>query len=122
MSGHPVFFRQRRRATASVMSVETSVVGGLALSDVSVYTWPLIELRATEECLTFRARFGLGRFVGPWRLDRTQVRAISVTEGRVQRGIEILGLQGQRWVFFALSRPKAQVVDDLATLGYPSVV
>lgn len=39
----------------------------------------LIEMVATPERLDFHARFGLGRFLGPWRLERAQIRTIFKT-------------------------------------------
>jgi hypothetical protein len=101
--------------------VETRIVGGLYRSDMAVVTWPLIELLATDDRLTFRMRFGLGRFLGPWRLDRDQVKAVATTaRGSLLSGIEITGTKGERWVFFAMSQPRERVLRDLVGLGYPA--
>lgn len=96
--------------------VETAFVGGLTRSEGGTYTWPLIKLLATADRLTFSARFGLGRLVGPWHLDRKQINAVSPAEG-LQLGVEILGTEGQRWVFLTVQSEK--VTRDLGALGYP---
>ena len=99
-------------------------MGGLHVNGMA-YSWPLIRLDATEERLLFRARFGLGRFAGPWQLDREQVTSVASTgKGSILVfGVEILSTQGdQRWVFNAMSPPREQVVRALADLGYPARV
>jgi hypothetical protein len=104
--------------------VEKEFVGGLHANGMA-YSWPLIKLVATEERLLFRARFGLGRFAGPWQLDREQVKAVAST-GRgsiLVFGVEILSPQcDQRWVFNAMTAPQKQLVRALADLGYPARV
>ena len=102
--------------------MEKEFVGGLHANGMA-YSWPLIRLVATEERLLFRARFGLGRFAGPWQLDREQVKAVASTgKGSILVfGVEILSTQGdQRWVFNAMSPPREHVVRALADLGYPA--
>ncbi|OOP65319.1 hypothetical protein BMF89_00290 [Arthrobacter sp. SRS-W-1-2016] len=80
-------------------------------------TVPLIELVATRERLEFRARFGFGRFVGPWRVERSQVRRVFRAPGLFSDGIAIQGDNYLDWTIYSF-HPEV-VLLSLEELGYP---
>jgi hypothetical protein len=73
----------------------------------------------TKERLEFRVRHGLGRFFGPWRLERNDVRLVY----RTMRGLDTfhgLGFvrpDGTWWTFWTYHPD--EVLDFLEELGYP---
>jgi hypothetical protein len=80
-------------------------------------TWPLIEMRATSDRLDFRARFGLGRFLGPWSLERAQIKTIFKTRLFMQPCIAVQGGYRLDWRIGAF-HPEA-VLLTLEEMGYP---
>ena len=80
-------------------------------------TAPLIELVATPERLEFRARFGLGRAMGPWRLERAQVTKAFLVKGLMGDCIAVHGSDYLDWTIFTFS-PKSLLL-TLEELGYP---
>lgn len=80
-------------------------------------TMPLIELTATPEHLGFRARFGLGQFMGPWRLERAQVTAVFRAPGIMSDCIAIQGDHYLDWSIYAFSLEP--ILLSLEELGYP---
>jgi len=80
-------------------------------------TVPLIELAATPERLEFRARFGLGRFMGPWRVERAQVTRVFRARGLMSDCIAIRGSHYLDWTIFTFSPDP--ILLTLEELGYP---
>ena len=87
-------------------------------------SWPLVELEATPDALTFRLRFGLGRIgsrriAGPWVASRAEVASVRPIVGAVLQGIRIEFhlLDSQVWMFTSM-KPQ-EVVPCLQQLGYP---
>jgi hypothetical protein len=78
----------KSRATSGRQVVETfRFIGGLRLPLWRRVDYPLIELRATTDELTFRVRFGLGLFAclfmfsrSPWIFSQGEVASIRATE------------------------------------------
>ena len=79
-------------------------------------TVPLIEFTATPERLEFRARFGLGILVGPWRFDREQVTEFFTTPGWFSNRVNIRGNQFEMQVFSFSPEPLLLTLEEL---GYP---
>jgi hypothetical protein len=80
-------------------------------------SWPLIEMVATADRLDFGARFGLGRFLGPWRLEREQIKTIYKTRFLTATGIAIEGAHRLDWRVGA-AHPDS-VLLTLEEMGYP---
>lgn len=80
-------------------------------------TMPLIELIATREHLDFRARFGLGVFLGPWRLERSQITAVFRAPGIMSDCIAIQGGPFVDWSIYAFTLEP--ILLSLEELGYP---
>jgi hypothetical protein len=79
-------------------------------------TIPLIELTATPERLEFRARFGLGLFLGPWRFEREQVTKIFAGPGWFSDCVHIQGERPDMRVFTYGPGPLMLTLEEL---GYP---
>src|SRR6478736_5919187 len=58
---------------------------------------PLIELVATPEKLEFRARFGLGRFLGAWCVEQSQVAAVFRAPGVMSDCVAVHGSHYLGW-------------------------
>lgn len=80
-------------------------------------TAPFIELVATPERLEFRARLGLGRFMGPWRVERGEVKTIYRVRGLIWDGVGIQGHGALRWIAFPFT--VEPVLLTLEEMGYP---
>ncbi|MBO1269553.1 hypothetical protein [Arthrobacter cavernae] len=80
-------------------------------------TVPLIELVATRRQLEFRARFGFGRFVGPWRVDRAEVTKLFRAPGFVSDRVAIQGSNHLDWTIYTF-HPEP-ILLNLEDLGYP---
>jgi len=80
-------------------------------------TWPLIELVATSERLEFRARLGLGRFIGPWCVERSMVTKIFRAPGLMGDCIAVRGKHYLDWTIYAFSLEP--ILLTLEELGYP---
>lgn len=80
-------------------------------------TWPLIEMRATSDRLDFHARFGLSRFLGPWRLERAQIKTLYKTRFFVSSAIAVEGANRLDWRIGAF-HPES-VLLTLEEMGYP---
>ena len=80
-------------------------------------TWPLIEMRATPDRLIFQARFGLGRFLGPWRLERAQIKTLYETRLFFSSAIAVEGAHRLDWRIGAF-HPET-VLLTLEEMGYP---
>ncbi len=85
-----------------------------------IRAWPpLIQLEATPDFLEFRARLGLGRFFGPWRVEREQVTKIF--RGRrwlnPTPSVSIWGKDNLDWIVFTYG--PAPLLLTLEELGYP---
>lgn len=78
---------------------------------------PLIEMMATSDRLDFHARFGLGRFLGPWRLERAQIKTIYKTRLFMQPCIAIEGGHRLDWRIGTF-QPEAMLL-TLEEMGYP---
>ena len=102
----------------SVSTPELRIVCALYSSSPLALTWPLVEMIATQEKIEFRARFGLGRFLGPWSIGRTSVHSVGIGMRALRQGVEIVGDDQRRWIIGSLAE-KEQVLHDLAALGYP---
>lgn len=95
------------------------LIGWFNSADSVRYSWPLIRMTADSSHVTFAARFGLGRFAGPWvvrREDVTTVRRSTWLGG----GVEILTGISNTYVFGTMQRDVATLLTDLARLGYPT--
>lgn len=79
-------------------------------------TAPLIELFATPDWLEFRARFGLGRLMGPWRAERAQVTKIYRVRGLISDGV---GIQGDSIHWIAFPFRVEPLLLTLEEMGYP---
>jgi hypothetical protein len=79
-------------------------------------TIPLIELTATPERLEFRARFGLGLLLGPWRFERKQVTRIFAGPGWFS---DCLRIQGDHPDMKVFTYSPAPLMLTLEELGYP---
>lgn len=94
------------------------VGGGLQRSDsFRGATSPLILLTADADALTFRFRFGLGRFFRTQAVQRSQVSWIAAARHFPEGGIVIMLANGDRWVFRTLANVPA-MLGELAALGY----
>lgn len=81
-------------------------------------TWPFIELVATPERLEFRARLGLGRFMGPWSVERSMVTKIFRAPGLMMGDcIAVRGKHYLDWTIYAFSLEP--ILLTLEELGYP---
>ena len=87
-------------------------------------SWPLVELSATADALTFSLRFGLNRLgprslSGPWIANREEVASIRPILSAVfqQLRIEVHLVDGRVWMFMAL-KPH-EILPCLRQLGYP---
>ncbi|WP_247043544.1 hypothetical protein [Arthrobacter rhizosphaerae] len=80
-------------------------------------TWPLIEMRATSDRLDFHARFGLSRFLGPWRLERAQIKTLYKTRFFVSSAIAVEGAHRLDWRIGAFHPESALLT--LEEMGYP---
>lgn len=80
-------------------------------------SWPLIEMTATSDRLNFHARFGLAAFLGPWRLEREQIRTIYKTRLFMQPCIAVEGGQRLDWRIGTF-QPEAMLL-TLEEMGYP---
>jgi len=103
--------------------MSTRFIGGLRVSQLQV-TYPLVELRATTDALTFSLRFGLGRvgprsITGPWVASREEVANIRPIASAVLQlmRIEFHLVDGRIWTFGSL-KPH-EVLPCLRQLGYP---
>lgn len=101
---------------AGVSDEPYRVTIGFANEKISA-TLPLIELVATPEQLVFRARFGLGRFLGPWLLERAQVGRIFKAPGIMGDCIAIQGDHYLDWTIYTFS--PEPILLTLEELGYP---
>jgi hypothetical protein len=90
-------------------------IGGLRLPRWQQVSFPLIELSATTDLLTFRVRFGLGLVASPfifsrspWIFIRKEVASIKATRRKsfdpFGLGVELRMLDGQRWTFMSHNR------------------
>lgn len=95
------------------------LVGGLIRSDLSTFSWPLVEFDGDPARLRFALRLGLGRFAGPWSIPRESVTAVRETRGWFFPGVAIWHAEGERWVFSSPSTEPRQIIDWLMRLGYP---
>jgi len=89
-----------------------------------VASFPLIELHATTDSLSFRLRFGLSRIgipsiAGPWVATRAEVSSVRPIVGAVLKlmRIEVHLVDGRVWTFGSL-KPH-EVLPCLRQLGYP---
>ena len=80
-------------------------------------TLPLIEMMATPDRLDFHARFGLARFLGPWRLERAQIKTIYKTRLFMQPCIAVEGGHRLDWRIGTF-QPEAMLL-TLEEMGYP---
>jgi hypothetical protein len=80
-------------------------------------TAPFIELVATPNALEFRARFGLGRIMGPWRVERAQVDKIYRVRGLIWDGVGIRGKDSLHWIAFPFT--VEPLLLTLEEMGYP---
>jgi hypothetical protein len=80
-------------------------------------TAPLIELVATPDRLEFHARFGLGRLMGPWRVERAQVTKIYRVRGLISDGVGIQGNDSLHWIAFPFR--VEPLLLTLEEMGYP---
>jgi hypothetical protein len=115
--------------TTGLQVVETfRFIGGLPFTWRQYFSYPLIEMRATTDMLTFSVRFGLGLVThlltpsrSPWILSRGEVASIRVAETGLLpdlgTGIELRLLDGRRWTFWSSKRDL--VLIHLHKLGYP---
>ena len=81
-------------------------------------TVPLIELVATPERLEFRARFGLGRIMGPWHVERTEVTKVFKVRLLWSHCVGIRGNEGLEWTI--LTSSPDPILLTLEELGYPA--
>lgn len=95
-------------------------IGGLQTSDLKGFTFPLVNLYASEDHLVLQPRFGLARLSRPWVVDRDEVAYI----GARARGSLIMS----ECVQIGLNRFTSldfwtwhswEIVDRLRNLGYP---
>jgi len=94
-------------------------IGGWQL-DASNATWPFIELAATTETLTLRARFGLARICRTQMVTRDEVADIRIASGLFLYGMGIEIHTRDRFrtcTFWTLSA--GQVLVALRQFGYP---
>ncbi len=80
--------------------------------------WVLLTLH--DSYIEFRMRFPwLGRFAGPWRVERSAIRAVYL--GRLNvlapAQVEFLAEENMPWTF--PSRSPAAVLEAAEKLGYP---
>ncbi|BBH17419.1 hypothetical protein Back2_17060 [Nocardioides baekrokdamisoli] len=88
-------------------------------------SWPLVRLQATEDRITFEARFGIGIFLGPWIVKKEEISAIRMNPS--WGDIEIHFREPRRTFLFSskkytfgspVFRP-AELLSELHSLGYP---
>ena len=101
------------------MGMQPEFKGGLAIPGKFSAGTPWILLVPTTERLEFRTRHGLGRFFGPWRLERDDVRLVYRTMGGLDafHGLGFLR-KDETWWTFRTYHPN-EVMDCLEKLGYP---
>jgi hypothetical protein len=94
-------------------------VGGLQTSDLQGFTFPLVNLYASEDHLVVQPRFALARLCRPWVVDRDDVTDIgarargSLMSECVQIGLDqFTSLDFWTWHSW-------EIVDRLRDLGYP---
>lgn len=93
-------------------------IGGLNWSPERNATQPLAELWATTDSLTFRLRFGLGRWWGPWIVKPNEVAKIEDTGGKyLGSGVEFHLLDRRLLTFWTFHGE--EVLHCLQQLGYP---
>jgi hypothetical protein len=104
--------------------MSTRFVGALNLSPLLAVSFPLAELHATSEALSFRLRFGLGRvgprtISGPWIVSRGEVASIRPIVSRffTLTRIEFHLVDGRLWTFGP--HESQEVLTCLRQLGYP---
>lgn len=72
---------------------------------------------ATPERLEVRARFGLGRFAGPWRVERAQVTKVFRARVLWSDCVGIRDNQNVDWTVLTFSPDP--ILLTLGELGYP---
>ena len=100
------------------MEMQPEFRGGLAIPGKFRVGTPWILLVPTREQLEFRTRHGLGRFFGPWRLERDDVRLVYRTMRGLDtfHGLGFLRRDGTWWTFWTYHPD--EVLDCLEELGY----
>ena len=82
----------------------------------------MLVLSPAPEALNFSVAYGLGRFFGPWTLQRAEVAKIERVGTRLAAHdpIRIIPVSGPPWYF--LSREPGTVLACLEELGYPVAI
>jgi hypothetical protein len=98
--------------------VQTRFVGALHFQWI-YFSGPTVELQATTDALTFKARFGVGYILGPWIASREEVAKIRASRHfwEIGTGIEFHLVDGRRWTFWVIT--PGPVLINLHKLGYP---
>lgn len=102
------------------MTASFTAIGGLNHPEGRMgLTGPLVRLEATPNEIQLSARFGLGKFLGPWLIPRAQVTKIrpASTSLGFFTGVEIIVDASRVWIFWSLRH--VEVLAGLRTLGYP---
>lgn len=96
-------------------------VGALWRSDSMVtLSSPLVQMTVSSESVDFRARFGLGRLLGPWSARTADVASVKASAGFLRNGVEIRLRDGQAWVFFGSWYPQARLLEGFRQAGFPT--
>jgi len=79
----------------------------------------MMVLSPTAEVLTFSLAYGLGRFIGPWALHRTEVTRVERVRTWLapHDAVRIIPVIGPPWYF--LTHEPGTVLACLEDLGYP---
>jgi hypothetical protein len=97
-----------------------SVACGLARSEVSTWSWPLIRLTVTSDEMRFSGQWILRRWIGPWTLEASEIVRICPTRGGLLRNaIEIWHKPNERWVVFGSEVRRETLLATFRDLGYP---
>lgn len=79
---------------------------------------PWVVLTVTPDALEFRARLGLDRFFGPWKLERTRItRVFKRSRTGIRSTLGIYGEDNLDWTLHT-SRPD-EILLCLEEFGYP---
>ena len=98
--------------------IERPYVGGLRTSDGNGFTFPLVNLYVSEDCVVLQPRFGLARLFRPWVIDRADVAYIGArARGSMTESVWIAVNATTAQVFGTLH--SWEIVDHLRDLGYP---
>jgi hypothetical protein len=94
-------------------------IGGLLFPWGQRVGRPGIQLTITKDGIVFRIRYGLGRFFGPWLVERERVASVYLKRGTltVLSSVKIVEKSGLVWTFWTL-RPD-EVAQRFEHMGYP---